>query len=301
VKKPNFFIIGAPKCGTTSLASWLSEHPNIYISPIKEPMFFCPENDPHRARSNMSDYEYLFRHAGEQHIAVGEASTFYLLSQTAVTNIENTYSKARYIIMLRNPINMAYSWHEQNVSMGSEHVTDFESAWRLSPERRCGRKTAFWIPYPQKLDYMKMCSLGAHLERFFKIIPRDRALVLILDDIKQDARREYFKVLKFLGVPDDERKIFPVKNPAKQARSRGIRDFLQFVIFEYRTLRRLLKIPAYKTTGVLKFVAKNNTYSRPRPPMSKKLRQELGEFFTDDIKKLEKLLSRDFSHWLRQE
>ena len=143
MKKPNFFIIGAPKCGTTSLAAWLAEHPNIYMSPIKEPHFFCSDFNV-VIIPNEAEYYRLFKKAGDQHMAVGEASTSYLYSQVAVPRIERELPGAKYIVMVRNPVEMAYSLHEEFVFLGAEHIHDFEMAWRLSPKRRAGRIVSRW-------------------------------------------------------------------------------------------------------------------------------------------------------------
>jgi hypothetical protein len=76
VKTPNFFILGAPKCGTTSLAAWLAAHPAVYMSPLKEPAYFAA--DLKVDRPGPQEYRALFSAAGDIHLAVGEASTCYL-------------------------------------------------------------------------------------------------------------------------------------------------------------------------------------------------------------------------------
>ena len=137
-KKPNFFIIGAPRCGTTSLAKWLGEHPSIFMSPIKEPFFYSP--DVHQpAVLTKDEYEGLFKKAGPQHIAIGEASTSYLFSRVAVPQIEEEYPGARYVVMIRNPIEMVFSLYRLCIVIGEEDITDIEVAWHLSPARREGK------------------------------------------------------------------------------------------------------------------------------------------------------------------
>src|SRR5262245_35065298 len=85
MKKPTFFIIGAPKCGTTSLAAWLADHPDIFMSPTKEPHYF--NTDHKRYLNSLAGYEQLFEDATDRHSAVGEASVWYLYSANAVENI----------------------------------------------------------------------------------------------------------------------------------------------------------------------------------------------------------------------
>jgi hypothetical protein len=134
--KPNFFILGAPKCGTTSLARWLGDHPNIFMAPQKEPHFF--NTDDRQGVTTLVEYEDLFRKAQKEHVAVGEASVWYLSSSQAVNNILEYNPNARFIVMVRNPIEMAQALHGQMLIAGLECVQDFSKAWSLQEERRQG-------------------------------------------------------------------------------------------------------------------------------------------------------------------
>jgi len=124
---PNFFIIGASKCGTTSLSAWLAEHPNIYMSPVKEPWVFSRDicyGSIKTWEANLS----LFQRASPNQARRGETSVFYLFSQTAIPDIERELSGADYIVMLRNPVEMAYALHEQHMRAFLEEIDDFERA-----------------------------------------------------------------------------------------------------------------------------------------------------------------------------
>lgn len=134
MKKPNFFIIGAPKCGTTSLAAWLAEHPQIFMSPIKEPQFF--NKDVGFPMKSLQAYEKLFKDASSGHIAVGEATVLYLYSKVAVRNILDYNPDAKFIVCLRNPVDMAYSLHEQWFFNGIEDIEDFKEAWLMQDIER---------------------------------------------------------------------------------------------------------------------------------------------------------------------
>jgi len=211
LRKPNFFIIGAPKCGTTSLSVWLGEHQKIFMSPIKEPHFF--NSDDRQAITTLKDYEALFRGASEEHIAVGEASVWYLSSANAVTAILRYQPEPKFIVMLRNPIEMAPALHGEMLLSGLEYEHEFSMAWGLQEQRRQGRRIRdSWAR--RRFLNGEICSLGAQLERLYKIVSSDRVLTAILDDIRADPRHEYLRVLQFLEVPDDGRLDFPVHNPA---------------------------------------------------------------------------------------
>ena len=303
MKSPNFFIIGAPRCGTTSLAAWLVEHPDVYVPPIKEPNFFCTDLNI-RVVCTQKDYESLFKLA-KQEIAVGEASAFYLFSGTAVPKIETEYPQAKYIVMVRNPIEMAQSWHTELVYKGWEHVRSFEAAWRLSPERRRGRQVRPWCREPKCLDYQSICRLGEQIERLYKIVPKERVLVVVLDDMARNPRHEYLRVLDFLGVPDDGRTEFPRHNPSKKLRFTILKKIILALGVASRTAKRRLGIPEHKGTGILKAIDRINfgplTQYQPRPPLSKEFRKELIDYYGPDVEKLGRLLNQDLSGWLQME
>jgi len=295
-KLPNFFIIGAPKCGTTSLAAWLADHPNIYMSPIKEPFYFS-EDIKHRWCTDWNVYQRLFDAAISAHLAIGEASTFYLFSRVAVPTIEKEIAGARYIVMLRNPVDMAYALHEQQLRSFNENIEDFWQAWPLASKRRVGELVPPGCVDPVLLDYPAWCRLGEQLERLFSIVPRDRVLVLVLDDLKQDPRREYVRVLDFLGVPDDGRTNFPVYNPAREWRSRWAAQVIRALAKTVAWSKHVRGILPRRSLGIVRRLEAWNAQQRARPPLSPYVRAELEAYFADDLARLERLLGRKFPHW----
>jgi len=293
MKKPNFFIIGAPKCGTTSLARWLSEHPNIYMSPVKEPHFF--NRDGLYSTETLEEYETLFSQAGPEHIAIGEASTHYLYSREAVPRILDYNPGAKFIVCIRNPIEMAPSLHAERVWQGRETVKSFEEAWRLQEERKQGR----YIPRalrkdPERLQYGAYCRLGEQLVRLYSHVPKERVLVLVLDDIAENSLQEYKRILAFLDVPYAGRAEFPVYNRRKSVRSAYFSYALTFIA----TIKRYLGVK--KAFGIRRWVQKHiNEPRRPREGLPSEFRAELAAYFEDDVCLLEQLLGRNFSRWLR--
>lgn len=289
--RPNFFILGAPKCGTTSLASWLGEHPKIYMSPTKEPHFFNTD-DKHPGVPTQALYEQLFSGAQASHQAIGEASVWYLYSQTAVTNIEAYSRDARYVVCLRNPTEMAYSLHEQQVVNGIEHITNFQDAWHQSEARMRGESVTRVCQEPQHLAYQTVCKLGTQLERLLNSVERERVLPLLLDDLREAPRQEYLRVLRFLQIEDDGRTTFEVHNTAKERRW----PLLQRAILVVGGVKRRLGIQ--QGLGILSGLDRKNLRHRPRLPMGPSMRKELQSHFQPDIKRLSGLLGRDLSHWL---
>ncbi|MEM7187506.1 MAG: sulfotransferase, partial [Bacteroidota bacterium] len=217
---PNFFIIGAPKCGTTSMAQWLSEHPNIFMSKVKEPHYFNKDHR-HRVVTDRTHYLSLFKDAGPEHHVIGEASVWYLYSEEAVDHIldASTDSPIRFVVMLRNPVKMAYSLHEQQVFNMNEPETNFLEAWKLQDERKQNKNLGITTRDPQLLVYGEVCKLGAQLQRLYEKVPKEQVKVVLLDDIKENALGVYRDVLSFLEVPYDERISFEAENTAKVRRS----------------------------------------------------------------------------------
>ena len=146
MKKPNFFIVGAAKCGTTSLYRYLRQHPDVFMPEQKEPNFFGSDLSYRFPRISQARYLSCFAKAkGETRI--GEATTIYLYSEKAAEEIKAFSPEAKIIIMLRNPVDVLYSYHSQQLYSGNEDIPDFEEALRAEVDRLgrlLGRDLSHW-------------------------------------------------------------------------------------------------------------------------------------------------------------
>jgi hypothetical protein len=289
VKKPNFFIIGAPKCGTTSLASWLTEHPQIFTSVPKEPMFFNTDFGG-RDICNLTDYEALFAGANEQNIAVGEASTFYLCSRTAVPSILEYSPDARFIVLLRKPQEMIVSLHAQ-VCKGLENQHDFAVAWKMQSDRLEGRNPPPFSKWPELYQYGERCRVGSQLERLLTHVPRERVSVHFLEDIKDSPESEFNKTLSFLDVDSFRPKEFLVKNVRVSTKYLSLKRALNFLGY----LKSLTGVQF--STGLLRPVYKINQKKQIGNKLSLELTSELDNFFADEIALVEKIVGRVPDIW----
>jgi hypothetical protein len=288
--KPNFFIIGAPKCATTSMAAWLAEHPRIFMSPKKEPHYF--NTDDRQEVSTLEAYESLFRGAGQQHLSIGEASVWYLSSAVAVENILRFQPEAKFIVMVRNPVEMAPALHAEMVLSGHENVRDFSTAWMLQEARRRGSSLPALSWATRRLLYGEVCCLGAQLAQLLLNVERERVLVVVLDDIRANVKREYLRVLDFLQVPDDGRSDFPIYNTARRAKwPRATR-----ALFIVTQLKRRAGIPF--RTNLFANVRRVNEVPDPRCPVPVELVGSLKSFFREDVSLLSSILQRSFGHWI---
>lgn len=291
MKRPNFFIVGAPKCGTTALAHWLAQHPQVFFSARKEPHFF--NVDGLTSTTTLREYEALFANATDSYPAVGEASTHYLYSREAVRRILEYQPEARFIVCLRNPLAMAPSLHKELLRQGYETERSFETAWRLQPARAAG----YHLPRtvrgdPDRLQYGCYCKLGEQLQRLLSGAGRERVLPLVLDDTKRDPVGQYRRVLRFLGLEHDGRQQFDAMNPARHTRSPRV----ALLAREASSLKRRLGLT--RQIGVMAVLDQLNTKVAKKEPLRQPVHAGLIEFFTEDVKKLESLLFRDLSSWL---
>jgi sulfotransferase family protein len=298
--KPNFFIVGAPKCGTTALYEYLRLHPNIFLPKVKEPHFFATDLGAYPSIKRPEDYTRLFADRGDQHLIAGEASVYYLRSSVAIGNIFKFNPDARIIAMLRNPVDMVYSLHSQLLDWSIEPEGDFETAWRLQDRRSKGLDLPRRISSPLLLQYAQVGALGTQVERLLSIFPRAQVKLIQYDDFGASPEGVYSEVIDFLGLPHDERADFPRINENKRARLPWLRDFYRNPPPMLRTAFRGLKRAAGVGVGVAAVKEKIvdlNTVKERRPPLSPEFRAELVEAFQDEVALLSRILDRDLGHW----
>lgn len=293
MKRPNFFIIGAPKCGTTALASYLSAHPEVFMTVPKEPHHYNTDLE-HGSYKEKERYFCLFSDASEKYKAVGEASVWYMYSKAAIRNILIDAPEAKFVVMLRNPVEMAPSLHEQMLFSGYENVQSFAEAWNLQKRRLAGEKIPRWCCEPLFLQYRDVCSLGLQYERLRKQVDETKLFTIIFDDFKSNPRRVWADLLDFLEVSDDGRREFPVVNSAKKRKSM----LLKRVNDVYARARRSLGIPGLGT-GIFTALDRRNYKAVSRDPLPEYLIEAMKLEFEQDVARLSFLLDRDLTHWVK--
>lgn len=291
VRLPDFVIIGAARCGTTSLYAYLREHPEVFMSPEKETDYFSlgdlpPSEVPelasaYRARTR-AEYERLFAGAGRA-LAVGEASPTYLFHARSAERMQQAIPHAKVICILRDPVERAYSHFALARKMGFETVEDFEAAVALEDER--------WVnDRSMRSTYTRASFYHDGLAEFFGRYPRERILVLMFQDFAADPAATMRTIHDFLGVdpaftPDvsirHNRSMLPRSSLVREAFGRPFR------------LRRFLQrnLPQHLVTRL------GNLIMRPPPGLPPAIRARLLPRFVADVQRLEALLERDLSPW----
>ncbi len=304
--KPDLFIVGAPKSGTTSMYEYLADHPEIYMSPNKEPMYFCPDIvNPQRDPLHFADDEsrYLDLYAGARsEKRRGEATTRYLVSRRAPALIRDFQANAFIVVMLRNPIDMVYALHGERVLQGHEAVTDFAAAL-ATDQARLSDQDGPGEAEPQTPGYRETAHYGDQLEHWLGVFGRDRLHVIVFDDFTRDTAAELARLLEFLDVdPSYRPPSLTAHNAAYQQRA-AVRRVLDSRMGEWIThdfLGRLIG-PNARASLALRFrQSRFNRRPASRSPLSAGLRASLEEDLRPDVTKLSEILDRDLvSLWFK--
>jgi hypothetical protein len=304
---PNFFIVGAQKAGTTSLYQYLNQHPQVYMSPIKEPFFFDHEMDSkgevvrrefggHRQPprfNNIEEYSTLFEGVrGEK--AIGEATPLYIYAPGTAERIERYVPGAKSIALLRNPADRAYSAFLYALRMGVEPLTDFTQALREEPFRVRNRWHYVFHYRSRGLYYQQ-------LKRYYEVFGRERLGVWLYEDLREDPAGVAQSVFRFLEVddafaPDASSKYNPAGVPASGS-ARAAMKATNRAVWGLRMF-----LPPTSSILPLAFEMRRAVLSRvltEPPPIDPELREELLAGYEEEILRLQELIGRDLSTWLR--
>lgn len=292
MKLPNFFIIGAPKCGTTTLYEWLGEHPSVN-APHKETCFFSQDIFPTVSLgthiSSLDDYCDIFTLQGTQLVS-GEATPKYLYSDQALREISALQPKARIIVCLRDPVELAISLYNQKLREGVETESSFEKAWAASLAALYDNTTEL----PHERHYYFWASMGSRLQKLHEYFVAESILILLTSELRDDPRECYLKVLSFLGLPDDGRSNFEPHNERIAIRSlalhRGAIALKKFVAPAIQPLYRLRK---GKGLGVFKLINLFNTQpGQYTATVPEEFKQDMYDLLDNEITLAETYLGR---------
>lgn len=290
MRKPNFFIVGAPKCGTTAMQDYLSQHPDIFMPKIKEIHYFGSDLRL-EGPATLEDYLSLFKEATEEK-RVGETSVWYLYSKLAAQEIKRFNPQAQIIVMLRDPVDKIHSNHSYALYRGNEKIADLGAALDDEEDRRNNPHLSRGPLYRDSLGYTEQ------VKRYVDIFGWDSLHVIIYDDLKNDVSGTYRGVLEFLGVRLDFEPEFRIINSNKRPRSRALQNFILRPPQSIKALgKSALPLPLrHRIIGKLNSL---NARRESRPPMDPELRKRLREEFVPEVERLSEFLGRDLSHWSR--
>ena len=290
MNKPNLFIVGAPKCGTTFLYHYLKMHPEIFFPDFKEPHFFGSDLLRRNGAYNLNFNEYLDLFNSDKKI-IGEASTFYIFSKKAAKEIYNFNPNAKIIIMLRDLVDLVYSLHSQFVFSGDEIIENFDEALKIEDVRIKGKSIPSQTTVINKLFYTSnILSLPQNINSFIDFFGQKNIKFIFLDEIKNNPNKVYSDTLKFLDINlDSSISNFEVINKNKSYKSKFIRDFIKKYSIVLGKLRsRFLNKPL----GVIKYLEKINKKEVDRLSLSNSIKKELSLKFNNTRFELDQIIKK---------
>jgi hypothetical protein len=304
VTLPNFLVIGAQKAGTTALHRYLDQHPEIYMAPAKETNFFALEGEELDFRgprdmevlagsgfvttiTELGEYEEQF--AGVQgEAALGETCPLYLYSRRAPQRIHAHVPEAKLIAVLRDPSERAYSSFMMLRKSDREPERDFARALELEDERvRAG--------WEHTWHYRRMGYYNEQLSRYYELFEEKQIRVYLYEDLRERPEAVLADIFRFLGVDEGFEPDTSVRhNVSGVPRSRALYDLVNRPNRVKAAAKAVL--PAAWRKRLSSGVRRRNLEKPPLPP---EVRRELVEGYREDVEKLQGLIGRDLSGWLR--
>ena len=299
MRKPNFFIVGAPKTGTSALSHYLAQHPDIFLPNYELHYWGVPDwastADRSRNDQDLSEYLSLFARVKKEQF-IGERSVEYLYSTAATHNIKGNFPAAKVIALIRKPSEMIHSLHSMMVRLNQEPLKDFNEAIMAHRNRKQvihnGTHPHYFTFYKETVRY------STHLERYFNVFGRENVHVIMYDELKDGPRGMYLELLSFLGAQFCSFPEFEIVNPNQVPRHQWLRSSVEH-IHRAQPLKRVLRplVPVHWRKQLWRWTKLLTSKPAPRIGMEVSLQEALDEEFEPEIRKLEDLLGRDLASW----
>ena len=300
---PNFFLIGAPKCGTTALYHALQQHPDIFMGRVKEPNYFtfngnCPPVMPGpggRYWSRTSVWrpeEYLRLYASTSaHRIVGDASTFYLLSPDAAQGIYSAAPTCKIAAVLRQPAERAYSSYLYMLEKGAEYAPTFVEALAEEPSRiRQG--------YFPCLFHRQNGFYSESLTRYYRLFAKNQMKIYLYEDWNHSPQKMLEDLFEFLGVDADIKPTLRRSNVTRIPRNRRLHYIARHPEWLEKKIRIGKVTPVRRALSALLSRLDTHYNLTMPPPLDPNIRASLTHEYRDDILRLQELIGRDLTHWL---
>lgn len=296
---PSFLIIGAAKTGTTSLYSWLKQHPQVYMTPVKETNFFAFEgenldfppgtvNEKYLAncKTNIESYCEQFKGVTNE-IAIGEASPIYLYNPKAAERILHYIPNAKLIVILRNPIERAYSNFLHHIREGYEPLSDFNEA--IQEEKNRIDKNWWW-----GFHYIQVGFYYNQLKQYFNRFDTSQIKVYLYEDLKNTPVDVIRDIFKFIDVDDKFIPDMSLKyNVTGIPNNKVLHHFLSKPNLVKSALKQVIPV------NLIQHLTVNvSNHNLTKPSLNPEIKKQLIQKYRDDVLKVQELIKCDLSIWL---
>jgi hypothetical protein len=297
-KLPNFLIIGAAKSGTTALYHYLGQHPDVFLTPIKETNFFAQKgkdldfkgpNDnlvTHKKTiTEIVDYKNQFINVTDEK-AIGEICPSYLYFEDAPKNIKEHIPEVKIIVILREPVSRAFSAWVHLTRDGREYLS-FNNALADESRRIKDNWSEIW-------HYKEEGKYYGQLKRYYDSFPKDNIKVIIYEDFKKNPLRVYKEICDFIGVKSS---FTPNMNVKHNTGSLSNSRFLTHLVMKKNIFKTLFRIisPPFLRKKIEQLLFRSNLISTP--VLSKENENRLKLLFSEDVGKLEELIDIELNDW----
>ncbi|HEX5236853.1 MAG TPA: sulfotransferase [Sphingomicrobium sp.] len=315
------FIVGAPRCGTTTMARWLQAHRQVLFPFVKEPHFFAQHDLRglgeaalrHRVEEDYLDH--FFPDAeGERNVGA-DCSVSYLYTPEQLEPALKLWPKSRFIVGLRDPLTLLPSLHKRLIFTGDENIRRFEDAWGAVPDRAAGRRIPWSTIEPRWLRYDEAARYGTYVERLFAAVGKERCLVMLFDDLVADPAEQHHRLLEFAGLDP-----MPAPELKAERESKGVRFLLLQQLLKHPPRALLPYLASVRHHGrfdkeagakakqtapggarksLRKRLLRWNKVPDERRPVPLAVQREIKARFQEEVDRLGVLIGRDLSHWLQ--
>lgn len=287
---PNFFIVGGMRCGTTSLWSYLRQHPEIYMPEHKEPIFFCKSHKSNKNIRNLKSYLDLFSMAKKEK-AIGEASAAYLTSPESAELIYSAYPDSKIIISIRNPAEQVFSVYQWMAREGWEWLSPFEKALDAEKERLNDISFRESVLYQYVYFYSRFALYSEQIARYIDFFSSNNVKIILFDDLKKNPIETVKDIYNFLDVNSNFTPEIKVLNGSK----------IPFFVYGQFVLKKKTFYLPLKIQSILKkkIIMANLLIGKfKKNELSNNTRLRLLDLYCEDIKKTGNAIGRDLSNWL---
>jgi len=295
--KVNTFLIGPPRCASTSLMALLAQHPEVCCSQPKEPTFFCRDlpagydNEP----TTIAEYHVkFFSHFNpEEHKIICDGTPIYITSEFAISEILEYNPDAKFIGLVRNPIDLVVSFHAARVRVGLRHenIPNFEEAWSAQNDRLAGRRLPKNVIRKDLLQYGKMGALGTQYQRLLKLVSPENLHIIHFEDIKSNYTTVLKNLFEFLELNFIKDLQYEHRESAATWKNEIIRKLHHYT----KQFARVM--PFSPQIGIIRMIKNLGIQQNKKNAISPEFRENLREYFKPEIELLELVLKRDYSHW----
>ncbi len=314
------FIVGAPRCGTTTMARWLQAHPQVLFPFVKEPHFFTQHDlrgldDIELRRAIERDYlDHFFPESdGEQRIGA-DASVSYLYAPEQLEPVLRLWPDSRFIVGVRDPLSLLPSLHKRLIFTGDENIRRFEDAWAATPDRAAGRRIPWSTIEPRWLRYDEAARYGTYVERLFAAVGKDRCLVMVFDDLVADPATQHRRLLEFARLAPMPAPELKPEREAKGVRflllqqllKRPPRALLPYLAsvrhhgrFDEKAGKKAKKTAPGKSKSLRRRLLRWNRIPDEKRPIPLDVQRDIKTRFQGEVDRLGALIGRDLGHWLQ--